>query len=33
MTDDEILTGLRALDDNRNGQIDFEEFVAWWGDR
>ena len=33
MTADEIDAGLRALDDNRNGIIDFDEFVAWWADR
>jgi calmodulin len=30
---DEIQAGLDSLDDNHNGVIDFDEFVAWWGDR
>ncbi len=33
MTKDEVSEGLRALDDNKNGLIDFDEFVAWWADR
>ena len=30
---DELKAGLEALDNNRNGRIDFEEFAAWWGSR
>ncbi len=30
---EEIQAGLDSLDENHNGVIDFEEFVAWWGDR
>lgn len=33
MTEEEVSAGLDALDDNHNGKIDFDEFVAWWGDR
>ncbi len=33
MSDSEVATGLRALDDDGNGTIEFEEFVAWWADR
>ena len=25
--------GFNAVDTNRNGSIDFEEFAAWWGDQ
>ncbi len=30
---DELAAGLEALDSNRNGRIDFDEFAAWWGSR
>ncbi|MEM9493691.1 MAG: EF-hand domain-containing protein [Myxococcota bacterium] len=30
LTDDEIDAGLRAVDSNGNGQIEFEEFLEWW---
>ncbi len=33
MTDDEIAAGLAALDENGNGTIELDEFIAWWGDR
>ena len=33
MSDEEVAAGLDALDDNHNGKIDFDEFLAWWGDR
>jgi len=33
MTAEEIDAGLRALDENGNGTIEFDEFVAWWADR
>ena len=33
MEDEEIAIGLDALDTNRNGRIDYDEFVAWWADR
>ena len=32
-SDEETQAGLDALDDNSNGKIDFNEFVAWWSDR
>lgn len=33
MSDSEVATGLRALDEDGNGTIEFEEFAAWWADR
>ena len=30
---EELAAGLEALDTNRNGLVDFDEFVAWWSDR
>lgn len=33
ISDSEVAAGLRALDDNKNGVIDFEEFIEWWADR
>lgn len=30
---EEVQAGLDALDDNRNGLIEFEEFLKWWSDR
>jgi len=30
---EELAAGLEALDSNRNGRIDFDEFAAWWGAR
>lgn len=33
MSADEIDAGLRALDENQNGLIDFDEFLDWWSDR
>jgi Ca2+-binding EF-hand superfamily protein len=33
MSEEEVKAGLRALDDNHNGIIDFDEFVKWWADR
>lgn len=30
MSDEDVSAGLRAIDDNQNGQIEFEEFLAWW---
>lgn len=33
MSEFEVTTGLRALDDDGNGTIEFEEFAAWWADR
>jgi calmodulin len=33
MTEAEVATGLRALDEDGNGTIEFEEFAAWWADR
>ncbi len=32
-TEQDIETGLQALDNNVNGVIDWDEFVAWWGSR
>ncbi len=33
MSESEVATGLRALDEDGNGTIEFEEFSAWWADR
>lgn len=30
LTEEEIDAGLRAVDTNGNGQIEFEEFLEWW---
>jgi calmodulin len=30
MSDEEIEAGMQAIDDNGNGQVEFEEFLAWW---
>ena len=30
---EEVAAGIEALDSNRNGRIDFEEFSTWWSDR
>ena len=30
---EEVAAGIRALDSNRNGLIDYGEFVAWWSER
>ena len=29
----EVEAGIEALDANRNGTIEFDEFVAWWSER
>ena len=33
MSESEVATGLRALDEDGNGTIEFDEFAAWWADR
>lgn len=33
LTEEQIQAGLDTLDENRNGVIDFEEFIAWWADQ
>ena len=33
LTPEQVEAGLDALDENHNGTIEFDEFVAWWGDR
>lgn len=33
LTPEQVQAGLDSLDENRNGQIEFDEFVAWWGER
>ena len=30
---EEVAAGIEALDTNRSGRIDFDEFTAWWADR
>ena len=32
-SEDDVRTGLSALDDNENGVIDWDEFVEWWSNR
>lgn len=32
-TEDDVLLGLKILDANDNGVIDWEEFADWWGGR
>lgn len=31
--EDDVVMGLRVLDENENDVIDWEEFLAWWADR
>ena len=33
LIDGEVEAGIEALDANRNGTIEFNEFIAWWADR
>ncbi len=33
MSAEEVRVGLDVLDTNRNGRIDFHEFVEWWSRR
>ena len=30
LDDGEVEAGIEALDSNRNGTIEFDEFIAWW---
>ena len=30
LNDDEVTAGLRAVDKDGNGQIEFNEFITWW---
>ncbi len=32
-TEEDVLMGLKVLDANENGVIDWEEFAGWWGSR
>ena len=32
-TPEELELGLKAIDTNSNGKIEFSEFVAWWENR
>ena len=32
MTDSDIEIGFKDIDTNDDGLIDFQEFVAWWGE-
>ena len=31
-SEEDVLMGLKVLDANENGVIDWDEFVGWWGD-
>lgn len=33
MSESEVATGLRALDEDGNGTIEFDEFATWWTSR
>ncbi|MEL6177737.1 MAG: EF-hand domain-containing protein [Myxococcota bacterium] len=33
MSDEEIAIGLSIVDANGNGQVEFDEFIAWWTSR
>jgi Ca2+-binding EF-hand superfamily protein len=33
MTGEEIQIGFDSIDTNRDGAIEFEEFLAWWTER
>ena len=33
VTSEECEIGFDSIDTNRDGEIDFDEFVAWWTDR
>lgn len=30
LSDAEVDAGLRAVDENGNGKIEFDEFIEWW---
>ena len=32
-SDEELETGLKEIDSNQNGRIEFREFLRWWSDR
>ena len=32
-TEEDVLIGLKFLDQNKNNVVDWEEFVGWWGSR
>lgn len=32
-TEDDVVMGLKVLDENQNDVIDWDEFVGWWGSR
>ncbi len=32
-TEDDVLMGLKVLDENENDVVDWEEFLGWWGAR
>ena len=33
LVDGEVEAGIEALDRNRNGTIEWDEFIVWWADR
>lgn len=32
-TEEDVLMGLKVLDENENDVVDWDEFVGWWGSR
>ena len=32
LTEEQVKVGLEALDSNKNGTIEFDEFIVWWTD-
>lgn len=33
LTEEQVQAGLETLDENHNGVIDYDEFLAWWADQ
>lgn len=31
--EDDVLMGLKVLDENENDVVDWDEFIEWWGSR
>ncbi|MFK7998720.1 MAG: EF-hand domain-containing protein [Polyangiales bacterium] len=32
-SEEDVLMGLKVLDENENDVVDWDEFVGWWGSR